>query len=453
MTQKLVIQKLVKPMFYLFLIAILLLDVGCEKSSPVEFVNKYDPTSKYFIGNSPNGITVSTINRERVKVSWNNNSDYIDGFIIEKFDSLNNRVTQFFRNRTNNYILQDSMDIFNKYKYRIRTKTQSNLSTFSDSIKIKYEPYELTTTNSTFQYFDYNFSNDLRRAFKFEENSIYIYEVEDIHNIPNSLKLIGQIYGMYHASFSKDGNYIVASSGERLLYYNVTLAKLTELRRSSVITSNYAVISGDNKTIMNIKTGIDGSFFEKWDLSNNQSSLVPLSTYPYRVTKMFISPDDRFLICQFSNEFTEYSPYPSYIEFYELNSMKRYAVINGKINSYTFKNDGKLFVYKDYYSQKIYFWDINSKTTVDEWDTTISTYPTTFNFVLNDEFLIDYTNPRIRMWKMKNLKPVGIVWDYVFPFFHLESMRFFIREDGDVTYCTGNQIMFFDFKNYWKIIR
>ncbi len=57
--------------------------IGCENPAEFKRTNEHDPNNPQFAPNAPTNITIRTSNR-KIMISWQDNSDYEDGYLIER---------------------------------------------------------------------------------------------------------------------------------------------------------------------------------------------------------------------------------------------------------------------------------------------------------------------------------------------------------------------------------
>ncbi len=127
--------RLNKSIFFIVL-AVLLLN-SCKENVAPDYKNILDPDAVSFQGQSPTNLKITILSQNAIKLEWQNNSNYENGYIIERTlinDSNYVKIGEVGHNITS---FIDNAPVSNSYLYRVRMKNTITNNT-SDIIT---EPY------------------------------------------------------------------------------------------------------------------------------------------------------------------------------------------------------------------------------------------------------------------------------------------------------------------------
>ena len=89
--------------------------------------------------NPPSNLRVKSVSKTEIKISWDDNSAVESGFELERRDGNLPFKTIALLDSNETTYLDDSLDIFKEYSYRIRAMYDSNFTDYSASITVLYK--------------------------------------------------------------------------------------------------------------------------------------------------------------------------------------------------------------------------------------------------------------------------------------------------------------------------
>jgi WD40 repeat protein len=111
-----------------FIMICCITSIGCENPAEFKRVNTHDPENPSFVPDAPTNITIRTSNR-KIMISWQDNSDYEDGYLIERAldDTVN--FTELAKLPSNATTFADTID-FNAFApiYRVSAFNANGLT-------------------------------------------------------------------------------------------------------------------------------------------------------------------------------------------------------------------------------------------------------------------------------------------------------------------------------------
>jgi hypothetical protein len=122
----------------LFLLLSVLILNGCKEAVAPDFNNVNDPNAVLFQGEAPSNLKITILSQNTIKLEWQNNSDYENGYIIER--ALNNnknfiKIGEVGHNVTS--FIDSNAVTSNSYIYRVRMKNKIT----NNTANIVNEPY------------------------------------------------------------------------------------------------------------------------------------------------------------------------------------------------------------------------------------------------------------------------------------------------------------------------
>ncbi len=213
--------------------------------------------------NAPAFINFETMSNQSVSLTWDDNSNIEDGFVIEK-DEDGNGFTEIARVQKNvTAFVDSSLQIDKKYAYRIKCTSGSRESAYFESKKI-----QLVFNNSP-------------------------------------IRVLGVYTGIINMSVNPDGKSIIAGGG-----LNVRLKDVSN-------NSNLLTFKAHNSAVNNVKYTHDGKFLvtsgandstiKIWSVPD-YSLLRTIRVNSWEIYGIDISPDDKLIACtSVDNDFYVYN--------------------------------------------------------------------------------------------------------------------------------------------------
>lgn len=408
---------------------------GCDSITPVKDVNPYDPQSPYFIGNDVSNMSVKTLGTQKINVQWRDNSNYEKGYMIEKENIESGDKELFLIDKNQSQLIDTNLNIMDTYKYRIATKTNTPYYHYSDSIAIKFAPYQKAYHNVPFDIVA-DISGNSKRVVTYGINGNF-----NIYNLNDSLVFYRSFTSAPNSkvSISYDGRYIAFSRSDEVGYYDIDNDNTILLRKSSLLGSISSCIRGDDRYLVELT---DSRSIIIWDLINNTQKSFGIE-FSEMFTDVGISPDGKYIIGRS----------PSHTCLWSFDSFNLYASFNHGpgYNLYTFNNNSTLYIYTDDLTKEIYFWDVSSKEIVSKISSEYSV--NSIQLILNGKFLALANSNDIILWELNNYKPVV---KYI-AFISNDSFLCKIARSGDFL-ISSNYLMEFPlgllakYQDNWEVI-
>ena len=109
--------------FLFFILFSLLLLNSCKEAVAPDFNNVNDPNAVLFQGEAPSNLKITILSQTVIKLEWQNNSDYEDGYTIERSINNENNFVEIGQVDNNVTSFIDSNAVTsNSYLYRVRMR-------------------------------------------------------------------------------------------------------------------------------------------------------------------------------------------------------------------------------------------------------------------------------------------------------------------------------------------